>query len=102
MANQRQPHIYGAQPHHYRKGTAVASGDSPPWWAPELENDPDYPYTLEEWRKDAGRWMACTKASAERQGPLLALSLGTSARTVADEIPDEVLRSGAPYDLEDG
>ena len=46
--------------------------------------------------------MAATKASAERQGPLLALSLGSSARTVADEVPDDVLRNGTVYDLGDG
>ena len=102
MAQRRQPHIYGAEPAHYRKGGAVASGESPPTWAPELENDSLYPYTLAEWRKDIGRWMAATKVSADRQGPLLALSLGTSAQTLVDDLPDSVLAHGAVVDLNDG
>ena len=98
----RQPHLYGAQPLHYRQGTALASAESPPCWSPELEADPTYPYSVVEWSKDVRKWQAATKLAAERQGPLLSLALGTAARTVADEIPIHVLQYGAEVDIGDG
>ena len=48
----RQPHIYGAAPLHYRQGTAVATAETPPVWAPEKAADPNFPYTLTEYIKD--------------------------------------------------
>ena len=41
-----RPHMFGADAMHYRQGTAVATADSPPSWAPEMALDPTYPYTL--------------------------------------------------------
>jgi len=46
--------------------------------------------------------MAATKVSPERQGPLLALALGGAGRTVADELPNDLLAYGAVADLGDG
>ena len=98
----RQPHIYGAAPQYYRRGQAVASAESPPWWSPELESDALYPYTLAEWTKDIRRWMGATRAAPQRQGPIIALSLGNTARTIIDEVSDEILCNGATLDLGDG
>ena len=97
-----QPHIYGAQALHYRQGSAVANADTPPTWGPEMALDPKFPYTLTEYMKDVSRWCAATKASRERQGPLIALALSGAARVVADQLPDELLDSGAVVDLGDG
>ena len=97
-----QPHIFGAKPLHYRQGTAFASGDAPPIWSPEMSLDTSYPYTLEEYMFDVSRWMAATKVAAERQGPMIALALGGAARTLADNIPTELLASGSVADLGDG
>ena len=101
-ARRQQPHIFGAVPQHYRRGTAVATAETPPWWSPELESDPAYPYSIDEWRRDVRRWMAATKVAPERQGPLLALSLGTTARTIADDMSEEIIARGALVDLGDG
>ena len=46
--------------------------------------------------------MVATKVSAERQGRLMALALGGAARTIAGELPDELLVQGAVADLGDG
>ena len=67
-----------------------------------MAHDPTYPYTLQENLRDVRRWMAATKVSAERQGPLLALAIGGAGRTVADELPDTLLAHGATADLGDG
>ena len=64
--------------------------------------DTSYPYTLEEYQFDISRWMAATKVGAERQGPMIALALGGAARTLADNIPTELLASGSVADLGDG
>ena len=80
----------------------MGSADTPPWWSPELESDSLYPYTLAEWTKDIRRWMGATRASPERQGPIIALSLGNTARTIVDEVSDEILQNGATLDLGDG
>ena len=97
-----QPHIFGANALHYRQGTAVATAETPPTWSPELALNTTYPYTLSEYMRDVQRWMAATKVTPERQGPLLALAIGGGGRTVADELPDELLAHGAVADLGDG
>ena len=102
MANPKQPHIYGAAPLHYRQGTAVATTEAPPTWSPEQAADSVYPYTLKEYSRDIQRWMAATKVSADRQGPLVALAIGGVGRVVADELPDDILTHGAVMDLGDG
>ena len=99
---ERQPHIYGANPLQYRQGTAVATGKTPPTWAPEWAIGRDYQYTLSEWERDIGRWQAATEVTQERQGPLLSLAVGGAARTVADQIPIDLLRYGGSADLQDG
>ena len=99
---QRQPHIYGAQPLHFRQGVAVASGETPPTWSPEAALDPDYPYTLEEYKRDIQRWCGATKVTPERQGPLVSLAIGGAGRTVVDEIDDALLRFGGNADFGDG
>ena len=99
---ERQPHIYGAAALTYRQGVAVANADTPPTWSPEMAVDTDYPYTLEEYLRDVRRWQGATKVNDERQGPLLALALGGGARTVIDEMDDQVLQFGANADLGDG
>ena len=73
---ERQPHLYGAAALHYRQGTAVATGDNPPTWSPEMATDALYPYTILEFARDVGRWQAATKVSIERQGAMLALAIG--------------------------
>ena len=98
----RQPHIYGASPYHYRHGGAIVNGKNPPWWTPELANNPDYPYTLSEFERDVGRWIAITKVQPPRQGPMIAMALGRAARSLADNIPDAILAHGAVTDLGDG
>ena len=99
---ERQPHIYGAKPLHYRQGVGVANGEQPPTWSAELAVNPDYPYTLEEYRRDVRRWCGATKVTEERQGPLLSLAIGGSARTVIDEIDDFALARGVEADFGDG
>ena len=98
----KQPHIYGAAPLRYRQGTVVSSDGSPPVWAPEMAHDPAYHYTLREWQRDVYRWASITKVYAERQGPLVALAVGGAARTLVDEIPEQVLQYGAQADFQDG
>ncbi len=97
-----QPQLYGAAPMHYHRGVAIATMEQPPWWAPELEDDPVAPYHVDLWIKDVRRWCAMTKVGTEIQGNLLAMSLGTTARQIADEIPETVLSNGAVMDLDDG
>ena len=99
---ERQPHIYGATPLHYRQGVAVANGESPPTWSPEMANDQQYPYTLEEFRRDVSRWQAATKVTVARQGPLLALAIGGSARSLIDDIDEILLMNGGVSDFNDG
>ena len=77
---ERQPHIYGATPLHFRQGVPVANADTPPVWTPEMAHHEHYPYTLEEWARDVRRWCFATKVTEERQANLLALALGGSAR----------------------
>ena len=98
---ERQPHIYGAKPFHYRQGVGVASGEQPPSWSAELAVDPDYPYTLEEYRRDVRRWCGATKVTEERRGPMLALSLGGAARTLIDEIDDDLAVGQAKHLFKD-
>ena len=64
--------------------------------------DPEYPYTLEEYKRDIQRWCGATKVTPERQGPLVSLAIGGSGRTVVDEIDDALLRHGAQADFGDG
>lgn len=79
---EERPHIFGANALHYRQGTAVANTETPPTWSPEMAHDTRYPYTLAEYLRDVSRWMAATKVSADRQGPLLALAIGGAARQI--------------------
>ena len=97
-----RPHLYGADPMHYRQGTAVANGDSPPDWTPEMEINPTYPYNLKEYRRDVGRWIKATRAAPERHGPLLALAIGGAARTILDDMNDDDLSDGRILDIGDG
>ena len=61
-----------------------------------------FPYSLREYRKDCARWMVSTEVSAERQGPLLALAIGGAARSVVDEIEDQIIALGTDADFNDG
>ena len=99
---EKQPHIYGALPLHYRQGVAIANAETPPTWAPEMANDPDFPYTLDEYKKDFHRWQGATKVDPSRHGHLLALAIGGSGRTVVDQIDDTTLRDGGYADFNDG
>ena len=67
-----------------------------------MEADTIYPYSVLEWEKDVRRWCAATKVSAERQGPLLSLAVGSAARIYADEITVPILQHGGYLDLADG
>ena len=100
--SERQPHLFGARPQQYRQGTNVTNGDDPPAWSPEMALDGEYPYTLEEWWRDVRKWCYSTKISRERQGPRLSLAVGGAARTLTDEIPEELLANGGPADFDDG
>ena len=42
---ERQPQLFGAHSNQYRGGQAVANSKTPPNWAPEMANDPLFPYT---------------------------------------------------------
>ena len=99
---QQRPHIYGANPHQYRRGTAVANTETPPAWSPEDALNTTFPYILKEYAIDVGRWQAATKVDVARQGPLIALAIGGAARTVVDEIPNDVLVYGGVLDTGDG
>ena len=46
--------------------------------------------------------MGATRAAPQRQGPIIALSLGNTARTIIDDVSDEILANGATVDLGDG
>ena len=97
-----RPHIFGAHALHYRQGSAMGNTEIPPTWSPEMAHDASYPYTLAEYLRDVTRWMSLTKVSVERQGALLAMAIGGAGRTVADEIPADMLQNGAQADLGDG
>eukprot|EP00971_Amphidinium_carterae_P198147 3932609-Amphidinium_carterae.2 len=99
---ERQPQLFGARPLQYRQGTSVATTKQLPTWSPEMAIDPIYPYVLTEWVRDVERWMGATEVAEERQGPLLALSVGSAARTIADQLPLSLLRNGGVADLGDG
>eukprot|EP00971_Amphidinium_carterae_P338489 6475850-Amphidinium_carterae.2 len=101
---ERQPQLFGALPLQYRAGTSVSTTKSPPTWSPEHAHNADYPYTLAEYERDARRWQAATEVSEARQGPLLSLAVGGAARSIADELPVEFLKSGpgGVADLGDG
>ena len=99
---ERQPHLFGAQPIHYRQGTAVANLESPPCWSPELDHDREYPYTLEEYEIDLRRWQLGTKVTPERQGALVSLAIGGAGRTISDQIPLSILNDGGNADFQDG
>eukprot|EP00971_Amphidinium_carterae_P267164 5299901-Amphidinium_carterae.1 len=99
---ERQPQLYGALPLQYRAGTSISTTKSPPTWSPEHAHNVEYPYTLAEYEKDVRRWQAATEVAESRQGPLLSLAVGGAARSIADEVPTEILRSGGIADLNDG
>eukprot|EP00971_Amphidinium_carterae_P145320 2879387-Amphidinium_carterae.1 len=99
---ERQPQLFGARALQYRQGTSIATTKQPPTWSPEMASDPIYPYVLTEWIRDVERWMGATEVAEERQGPLLALSVGSAARTIADQLPLTLLRNGGIADFADG
>ena len=99
---ERQPHLYGAAPFQYRAGSHIADVNQPPAWEPEMAYSREYAYTLEEWIRDLRRWLAATKLSAQRQGPLVSLAVGGAARIVLDELDEETLINGAMADFGDG
>ena len=39
--------------------------------ANKLADDPEFPYTIDEWMRDVIRWSGATKITQERQGPLV-------------------------------
>ena len=97
-----QPHLFGAQALHWRQGGSVCNTDTPPVWCPEMAHDPHYPYSLREYTKEVGRWLAATKVAEHRQGPLLSLAIGGAGRTIADQVEDLALINGGDLDLDDG
>eukprot|EP00971_Amphidinium_carterae_P153335 3039826-Amphidinium_carterae.3 len=99
---ERQPQLFGALPLQYRAGTSVSTTKSPPTWSPEHAHNTDYPYTLTEYERDVRRWQAATEVAESRQGPLLSLAVGGAARSIADELPTELLKTGGLADLGDG
>ena len=80
----------------------MGNTEAPPTWSPEMAHDNIYPYILREYLRDFSRWMSATKVAPERQGALLALAIGGAGRTVADELPDTLLTSGAVADIGNG
>ena len=62
----------------------------------------EYAYNLEEWIRDLRRWMAATKLSANRQGPLVSLAVGGAARICLEDMDEEILINGAHADFDDG
>ena len=97
-----RPHIFGAHALHLRQGGSVTNSDNPPTWSPEMALDTTYPYSLREYTREVGRWMAATKVNELRQGPLLSLAIGGAGRTIADMITDELLIHGGVADFDDG
>lgn len=51
---------------------------------------------------DLRRWLAATKLSDERKGPLVSLAVGGAARIALDELDEETLIQGAVADFDDG
>eukprot|EP00971_Amphidinium_carterae_P046832 922749-Amphidinium_carterae.1 len=100
--HERQPQLFGARPLQYRSGISVATTKAPPTWTPEQAADVAFPYTLREWWRDVERWIGATEVHEDRHGPLLALSVGSSARTVADQLPLNLLKYGGTADFQDG
>ena len=99
---EREPHIHGAAPQQYRQGVAVATGDNPPVWAPEMATGDGYQYVVEEWIRDLRRWAGATKVTVDRQASLVALSVGGAARTLVDSLDDQLLIQGGYADFSDG
>ena len=95
-SSEGQPHLYGAQPFQYRAGTDVADVNKPPAWQPEMAYNREYAYTLEE------LWLAATKLSEQRKGPLVSLAVGGAARIVLDDVDEETLVNGVMADFGDG
>ena len=100
--HETMPHLFGANAMQYRQGTLVANAETPPAWWPDLALNPVYPYTLKEYARDIGRWIKATRVTAERLGPLISLSLGGAARTIIDEVDDDIVAYGCQYDFGDG
>ena len=63
---------------------------TPPYWGPELEMN--YPFKF--WRKDISIWALATDIDVTKQGPVVAGRLGGTARSLAREIPDNLLVNG--------
>ena len=59
--SQMRPHIYGANPHQYRRGTAVSGYYGYTTSVVSGALDTVYPYILKEYVMDVGRWQAATR-----------------------------------------
>eukprot|EP00971_Amphidinium_carterae_P024626 485616-Amphidinium_carterae.1 len=60
----------------------------------------DYPFRF--WMLDVILWSISTDVAEARQGPLLVMSLGGTARAMAREIAPNILMGGGDIDLDDG
>ena len=59
-----------------------------------------YPFRF--WLLDTVMWSMATDVAEERQGPAVVLRLGGIARSIAREVPPEIIARGAMIDLGDG
>ena len=94
----RRDHDYGhapAAPTAAQGGAeswALISGTNkvPPYWGPEVEQE----YPFKYWVKDVELWALSTELAEDKQGPVTAGRLGGVARSMAREMPHNMLVHG--------
>ena len=74
----------------YDVNLQAANGKVPPTWSPERSRH----YTLRTFERDLILWSASSDVEPARQGPLVALRLGGSAKVLAREMDINILVNG--------
>eukprot|EP00971_Amphidinium_carterae_P159480 3161273-Amphidinium_carterae.1 len=86
------------RPTHNRAQDMSGNLKRPPSWSPEMERD--YPFRF--WMVDTIMWALATDIPEDKQGPVIVMALGGTAKAMAREIPPAFLIHGADVDLQDG
>ena len=83
-AYEREPHLFGPAALQYRYGTAVGNAKTPRDWEPELAHNVSDPYYADQYTKDVRDWAISTEVAEHRQGQILLVAPGGSARKLFD------------------
>jgi hypothetical protein len=71
----------------------IASAKIPPSWSPERDKS----YPLRTWIQDTRLWSVGTDVDANKQGPVVALRIGGSAKELIRELDVNVLANGGVF-----